>query len=290
MWFYAAIGMACVSGIFTILAKHTLKTISPIILFWVVTLVSIPFVFLTTQKNELPGIDSYFIYAVIGAIIFYIFAKIIFNTVIKEADLSDVHPLLAIGPIFTLLFSLIIFSDKLSLLQIVGTIVTILGTYTLNISTAHKGYLEPFKILFKNKLALWMLVSVFLGSIVPIFDKLAINHTYPQDPIFTLLVENIFIVIALMPWIASKRNTAFAEIKAHKVLILLLGILGATSNMLAMYALTGSNPGVITSLMRTQIFFVLFFSYIFFGDKPKNETILGTVIMILGVIITKLGS
>ena len=62
------------------------------------------------------------------------------------------------------------------------------------------------------------------------------------------------------------------------------------SNILAFIALQNGNPGLVASVFRTQVFFVLLFSFIFFKDKPKTETIIGSIIMIAGLVVIKLWS
>lgn len=290
MWFYAALGMACISGIYTITSKHTLKTINPIIFYWIVLTVSTPIIWIFTWKDGIPAITYTFAIGIFGSVIFYTISKIIFFKTIKDATLSHIYPLVSIGPIFTLIFSRLILSERPSGLELLGSFITMIGVYVLNISSIREGFLEPIKILYRNKLALLMIISVMVGSIVSVFDKLAINNTTPQNANFTLLIGNLVIIIALIPWIFVKRKTAFVEIIQNKWPVLFLGILLAVSNILAFAALSVGNPGLVSSVSRTQIFFVFFFSMIFFKDYPKKETILGTIVMVLGLVVLKFAS
>jgi uncharacterized membrane protein len=290
MWFYAAVSTAFISGIATILSKHTLKKIDPIIFYWIVLVVSTPFILILVWKDGIPSIDQLFTVGILGSVIFYTISKIIFFQTIKNAELSNIYPLVSIGPIFTLIFSMIILSEQPSAMELLGGGITLLGTYVLNISSMREGIFEPFKILFRNKLALLMLISVFIGSIVMVFDKLAINHTFPQNTSFALLIENLVIVFGFLPWIMLRKKNVFSEILDSKKLILALGVLGAAGNVLAFWALGGGDPGIVSSIFRTQVFFVLLFSYLFLKDRPKLETIIGSIIMILGLIVLKLAS
>lgn len=290
MWFYAALGTAFISGIYTVTSKHALKNIDPVIFFWVVLAVSTPIVWLFTIKDGIPSLSYIFALGIAGSIIPWTISKIIFWRTVKESSLSHVYPLISIGPVFTLLFSIIILSEKLSWWGFVGSGITLLGTYVLNVSSIREGLLEPFKILFRNKLALWMLASVLIGSIVSVFDKIAINNTFPHNALFTLLIEDLAIIICLLPLVIAKRKEAVPQIKNNIKIIVGLGILGAASNILGMTAIGAGNPGLVASVFRTQVFFVLLFSFLFFGDRPKTETIIGSIIMILGLVVLKLFS
>jgi uncharacterized membrane protein len=288
MWFYAALGMALISGIYTILSKHTLKRIDPIVFYWAVILFSIPFILPLAIKEGVPELNSTFIVGVVGSVIFYSASKIIFYQVIQKTDLSKVHPLVSLGPIFTLIFSALILSERYTGMEFVAMSITLLGTYVLNISTIREGLLEPFKVLFRNKLALWMLVSVILGGVVSVFDKVAINNTFPQSIAFAILIENIIIIIVFLPWVIAKRKVIIPQISVNKKLIVSLGFLMAGSTLLAFLALGNGDAGLVTSVFRTQVFFVLLFSYLFFKDRPKLETIVGSIIMTAGLILLKL--
>lgn len=290
MWFYPALLMSFISGIYVVVSKHTLKKMDPVIFFWITITASTPLVIIFAWQNGIPVFDNIFLLGILGSVFFYTISKIIFWKTIKDSTLSDVYPLMSIGPVFTLILSIIILSEKLTLLTFLGCIITLLGTYILNVSSAREGLLQPFKILFQNKLALLMMVSVLIGSVVTIFDKIAIIHTFPQNLFFPIIAENILISIGLLPWIIYKRKVAITEIKENKKVILLLGIIFPVSTILGFYSLSLGNPGLVSSVFRTQIFFVFLLSFIFFKDKPRLETIVGSFVMILGLVLTKLFS
>ncbi|OGI81831.1 hypothetical protein A3E95_00730 [Candidatus Nomurabacteria bacterium RIFCSPHIGHO2_12_FULL_44_22b] len=290
MWFYAALGMALISGLCAIISKRAMRTISPLTFFWGVLTVSAPIVWIFAWSKGVPDFSKLFFVGVIGSVVFYSISKILFYRTIRDAELSHVHPLVALGPVFTLGSSFLILSEVPSLIGFIGIGITLVGTYVLNISSIREGLWEPFKILFRNNLSLLMLYSVLIGSISPVFDKLAIIHTSPQNEIFALLMEDLVIVFGLLPWMLLKNKTVAIEIKFNWKWILTFGLLQAVSNTLAFISLAGANPGLVTSVFRTQIFFVLLFSYLFFGDRPKTETIVGSIIMIGGLVVLKLAT
>jgi uncharacterized membrane protein len=62
------------------------------------------------------------------------------------------------------------------------------------------------------------------------------------------------------------------------------------STILAFSAVGGGSVGLVATILKTQILLVLLFSYLAFKDKPKPETLIGSIIMILGVVLIKVGS
>ena len=59
--------------------------------------------------------------------------------------------------------------------------------------------------------------------------------------------------------------------------------------MLGFSAIGGGSIGLVATILKTEVLFVLLFSYIAFKDKPKFETLMGSVVMIAGVVLIKIG-
>ena len=262
----------------------------PVIFYWATVVASTPFVLIFLWRSEIPALDRMFFVGVIGSALFYTISKIIFWQTIKNSLLSEVYPLVSIGPILTLVLSIIILSERVSPYAFIGSLITLFGTYILNVSTAREGLLKPFKILYQNKLAFWMMVSILFGSAVTLFDKTAISHTFPQNLLFVMLAENLIIIIGLLPWILKKRKAVIVEMMGNKKVLVLLGAIFTFSSLTGFFALANGNPGLVSSVFRTQVFFVFVLGYFFFKDRPKAETIWGTIIMILGLVVIKLFS
>ena len=208
----------------------------------------------------------------------------------RIADLSAIWPLISLGPIFTLLIALLPpLSERPSLMATVGVFVTLAGIYILNATKSKEGLLEPIKSLFRNRASFLMMVSVLTNSVVIVFDKLAINNTLPQNTTFTLFIENLMVIFGLLPLLYVRNKKFYRQITSNTKLFLLLGILNAFSTILAFWAVGGGNVGLVATVLKTQVLFVLLFSYITFKDKPKLETLIGSVVMIAGVIFIKIG-
>ena len=134
-----------------------------------------------------------------------------------------------------------------------------------------------------------MTVSVLTNSVVIVFDKLAINNTFPQNTTFTLFVENLMVIFGLLPLLYARNKDFYQQITSNAKSFLLLGILSAVSTILAFSAVGGGSVGLVATILKTQVLFVLLFSYIAFKDKPKLETLIGSVVMIAGVVLIKIG-
>ena len=292
MWLYIAIITTVISAFSIILNKKQLnKSISPQLLTWVTIVIATPIIFAVTIKNGIPKTGNYFLIGVIISVLFYISSRVLQFKAISISDLSNIYPLVAIGPIFTVIISIFPpLREQISLITTVGVLTTLFGVYILNFDKMKITNLtHPFKVLFYNKASLLMIISVLLDSFIMIFDKIAINDTFPQNSNYVLLVENIIVILIMMPTICIKEKSFIHTINLNLFSLLLIGILNATTTILAFYTIGSGNVGIFAVILRSQLLFVLLFSYLFFKDKPRPTTIIGSIIIITGVIFIRLG-
>ncbi|MDO8513411.1 MAG: DMT family transporter [bacterium] len=291
MWFYVALGSSVIGAISIILNKRILRSVSPLVLTWCTLVLATPIIAIFAIKEGMPNLNSWFAIGILGSVFFYVIHKVAQFRAMKIADLSAIYPLIALSPIFTLIIAYLPpLSERSGFIAIVGVFVTLFGTYILNVSNAKEGLLRPIKLLFENKASALMIVSALADSVVVIFDKLAINNTIPQNTNFVLLIQNVLTVLIFLPVLKLRNKNFKTEIYSNKKLFIILGVLSAISTILAFSAIGGGNVALVTTIFRSQLLFVLLFSFFFFKDKPKLETIIGSMVMILGVVLIKIGS
>src|SRR3989339_2261968 len=290
MWFYLALATSLISAVSVILSKKILKGVSPSVLTWCTLVLATPIIAVFAIKEGIPNLNTLFIAGVVGSVIFYTASKIIQFRAMKIADLSAIYPLVSLGPIFTLIVAFLPpLNEKPGFIAIIGVLITLLGVYVLNVNNAKEGLLKPIKLLFENKASALMVLSVVIDSVVIAFDKLAINNTIPQNTTFVLLAENILVIVGLLPILYLRNKNFTRQIFDNKKLFIILGLLNAVSTILAFSAVGSGSVGLVSTILKTQLLFVLLFSFIFFKDKPRLETIIGSIIMILGVVLIKIG-
>ena len=112
---------------------------------------------------------------------------------------------------------------------------------------------------------------------------------FPKNTTFTLFIENLMVIFGLLPLLYMRNKNFYQQITGNTKLFLLLGALNALSTILAFQAVGGGSVGLVATILKTEVLFVLLFSYIAFKDKPKFETLMGSVVMIAGVVLIKIG-
>lgn len=291
MWFYAAILASVFSALGVITSKKLIKNVSAMVLTWSTLFFATPIIFILAIHETIPKLNYLFFIGVAGSVFFYTSSKVIALKAMKLGDLSLVFPLISLGPIFTLIVAMFPpLSERPGPTAIIGVLITLLGTYLLNVEAKKEGLLKPFRRLFENKASLMMIVAVIIESMVMIFDKMALNNTSPKSTTFTLLMENILVIFGLLPILFSRNRKFFSQIFENLRLLIFLGLINAIGTVVGFSAVGWGNVALVATIMRTQVLLVLFLSFLFFKDRPRFATLVGSAVMILGIVLIKIGS
>lgn len=290
MWFWLSFASA-VFGAFEIIAnKHILKKVSSAVLSWSLLTLSIPFLIPLVIKDGIPNINQLFLAGVSGSALTYVFAKTMYNDALKQNTISKVLPLTSFSGVFTYIFGLIILSESIRPIPVMGLFSVIIGSYILNADQAKEDVLKPFKLLFTHKASTVFLFAIFLSSLTAVFDKLGLSNTTPTNPAFTILLEQIIMSILLTFYLMrAERKTWIIEVKNNFLFLLLCSAIYIAVSLFVFYAYTGGSVALTLGIKRLQIFFVLLLGYLFFNDKPTKHSWIATIIMAIGVIMIKLG-
>jgi drug/metabolite transporter (DMT)-like permease len=212
-------------------------------------------------------------------------AFILYMKAIKVSPLSITIPMLAFTPLFLLVTSPLILSEFPSIFGLLGIILIVLGAYVLSIKDVRKGFLEPFKALFKEKGVLFMLVVAFLFSLGSNFSKIAIQHS---NPIVYTVMHAIFMSSLLFPISLIKSEKTLFLIKVNLKKLFPIGLFHAITIILALVAMEMVIVPYLISVRRSAIIFSTLYGYFFFKERRILERLTGAVVMVFGILIISL--
>lgn len=289
MWFWLAILSAIFSAISIVLNKKALNNINASIVSWSLFAFSIPFLIIPTIKEGIPELNNYFWLGAIGSIVSLAFAKTLALKSLKGSLVSEVIPIAFFSVLFQYVFGLMFFSETIRIVPFLGLLMIIVGGYFLKVEEAREDFLKPFKLLFTNKNAFMYLIAMFIITITSIFDKTAIINMKPTNQSFYLLLGNIVTTILIGFYLTKKDKNWITEVKNH-FWILMIGAIAYTGVSLSyLYGITTGSLALVSGVKKFEVFFVLIISWILFGDRPKISVWIGSLIMLVGVILIKLG-
>lgn len=289
MWFWYAIGSALISAISITLNKKALKNVNASLVAWSLFTFSIPFLIYPALKDGWPKINNIFIFAVIGSVLTFTYAKVLALRSLKSSLMSDVVPLAFFAVLFQYILGLIFLSESIKILSIIGLIFVVFGGYILKVTEAKENFLKPFKLLISNNESRAYLFAMIITAVASIFDKISIKNIQPINQSFILLVENILTTILLTGYLIKKDKNWTKNLKTNFWSLSINGLAYLVLSLLFFYGITTGAVALVSGVKKLEVFFVLLLGWFLFKDKPKKEVWVGSLIMLVGVVLIKFG-
>ncbi|MBI3366329.1 DMT family transporter [Candidatus Roizmanbacteria bacterium] len=289
MWFWFAVLTGVFSAVSVILNKRALYNVSAVLVSWTLFVLPLPFLFIIVLRKGIPQINTMFIIGVIVSSVIYAVTKTISLHSIKNNFLSKIFPLTAFGTLFSYIFALIFLGEKINPIPLFGLFMIIIGSYILNVDSAKENILLPLKLLVTHKESFMFILAMGFTSITGIFDKLGITNTTPNNAFFVLFIEDIILSVLLSIFLLKQEKNWFHDLRKHFWLLLVGSIIYTGVALFFLEGIITGKVALVGGIKKLEILFVLTLSYLFFKDKPSNQTWIGTIVMLIGVVLIKLG-
>lgn len=204
--------------------------------------------------------------------------------------MSEVVPLAFFSVLFQYVMGLIFFAEKIKPVPVLGLILIIIGGYLLKVEEVREGLFKPFKVLVTNKNALMYLLAMILFAVSSVFDKAAMMNMKPLNQSFYLLLGNTLITIMIGLYMSKMDLKWISNIKGNFWVLFGSAFAYVIVSLAYLYGITtGGALALVSGVKKIEVFFVLIFGLLLFGDKPKKGVWIGCLIMLAGVFLTKLG-
>lgn len=289
MWFWYALSSGLVSAVSVILNKKALNKINASLVSWALFAFSIPFLIYPAFKDGWPKLNAVFWIAVTASVVSFAYAKTLSLKSLKGSLMSEVVPLAFFAVLFQYLFGLIFLSESLKLIPIIGLVLIVAGGYFLKVEEAKEDILKPFKLLLTNKESRAYLLAMIIMPLTSIFDKFGLKNIQPVNQSFLLLLENFMTTVLIGFYMTRKDKQWVTDLKNNFWSLCLNGIVFTVLALLFLYGITTGAVALVSGVKKLEVFFILIFGWLLFGDKPKKGVWIGCLIMLLGVILIKLG-
>src|SRR3989338_7347641 len=289
MWFWYAIFSALVSAISIILNKKALKNINASLVSWSLFAFSIPFLAYPALKDGWPKLNTVFWIAITASVVSFAYAKTLTLKSLKGSLMSEIVPLAFFMVLFNYLFGLIFLSESLRLIPIIGLVLIVVGGYFLKVEEAKEDILRPFKLLLTNKESRAYLLAMIIMPLTSIFDKYGLKNIHPVNQSFLLLLENFMITVLIGFYMTKKDHKWVTDLKNNFWSLCLNGVVYTILALLFLYGITTGAVALVSGVKKLEVFFVLVLGWLLFGDKPKRGVWIGSLIMLVGVVLIKLG-
>lgn len=237
----------------------------------------IPFVYFT---HAFQPVTPTFWQALLATSLLNTAAALLMMKALKEAPISLVAPIATLTPVFLLITSPLMVNEFPQPLGIVGIFVSVVGSYILNLNKRNKGFFEPLLSIGKEKGPREMLLVAIIWSITSNLDKIAVNNANPILYIFALTAS----ILVFLTIILVIKSISFKTIFKNTPILAPIGLCLGLSGICQMIAISMTIVPNVIAIKRTSALFSVFWGKAFFKEENIKERLLGSAIMVLGVI------
>ena len=246
-------------------------------------LFSIPFFFFIDYGT----INSYnltilFIKSVIGVGAFFCVMLSL-----KNLEISNALPLLALTPGFIAVFAFIFLGESLKLQEVIGLAVLIVGTYLLE-SQKVKEIFYPFSVFIKSKYHRFVILALLLFTASSILDKLLLVKLN-LSPVSLTAFQHIYfaILFSIIYFIFKKKNEPVTNhiSKSNAGWIALISILTIGYRFTQVAAIGMASVALVLAVKRTSVFWATIVGGRIFSDKDLLKRSAAAILIIIGAIL-----
>lgn len=195
---------------------------------------------------------------------------------LKNGDVSHVSPLVALAPMFTLMFSTALLPSSVSIKVVVGVIGIVSSIYFLNL---YGNPWEPFRTL-KRKDNLFGIVSAGLFGLSAVLSKFALS-IYEVTNVLTLFwIRSV--VVTLIFLLVFRNALHFEKKTGTKIFMRAILVIGQW--LLYLTAISEGNVVVASSAAETVPVFILFMAYFAYREKITKQKLAAVSIVVLSLV------
>lgn len=286
-WFVIAFISALLSAFAAITQKKVLFNLGALeFSFWLSIanlLFSIPFFFFIEYEtiNTL-NLSILFAKSIIGVAAF-----LCVMISLKNLEISNALPLLALTPGFVAVFAFFILGESLKSVEVIGLALLIVGTFILE-SKNIKEFVLPFNVFLKSKYHRFVILALLLFTASSIMDKLLliklnltpISITAFQHIYFAILFSIVFLIFRnkekISPASLNKDNLGW---------IALISILTIGYRYTQIVAVSLASVALVLAIKRTSVFWATIIGGKLFHDKDLLKRSIAAVLILIGAIL-----
>lgn len=278
LWVILSFATAFFESLKDVFNKKSLKQVDEYVIAWYFKLFALPILAILLIFVGIPNVDKGFWPVFFLSAVLNVISSIFYAKALKYSELSISIPILAFTPVFLIFTSTMMLGEFPGIYGSLGILLIVMGSYVLHMKDSKKGFMQPFRNLIKDRGAKFMLGVALIWSITANLDKMAITNS---SPIFYLCLIQLFFVIVVFP-IFIKRNK---NIRDHLHFIIPASFCSVAALTAQTYAFTMAIVPFVISIKRLSLLLGVIWGYYIFKEKGIKERLVGSIIMLVGVLI-----
>lgn len=287
-WFYLAFISAVFSALAAISEKKVLFKLDALDFSFLVSLttliLSIPFFFYAPLDVTLSTpLLILFVKAILSAIAF-----LCVMLAIKNLEISEALPLLALSPGLVAILGVLLIGDALLINEWIGLLLMLIGTYILELRKGDQNVLAPFKSLLRFQKYKYVFFALVLFSITSLIDRVLLKD-YKLPPYTFMAYQQLFFAVifsAMIIFRKKKIREVFKPLNRNILfLILLISIFTIVYRYTQIEATKIAAVALVLSVKRLSVLMAIIIGGRLFKESNVLKRVIATTIILGGLII-----
>jgi len=217
-----------------------------------------------------------------------VFGIMSYNYFIKFGELSRVIPFTKLNPIFTALIAAVVLGETMTSTKAAGILLVTVGSYAI-LEEKNSGWKKPFKNFLKLKAPKYAALSALVYSFASVADRFGTQVIQPE--IYTFIIY-FMITSTLSVYLLTQKRELIPEIKTDlqedTLYYIITGIGAAVASYLIFFAFSRAEASRVIPVLQLQVFISVFAGHILFNEGNLKQKIIGSLILVTGVILVAL--
>ena len=246
---------------------------------WVRQGYTLPFLAVVFFFIEIPPLDNTFWLTLLIAVPLDVTAIILYVKAIRLSPLSLTIPFIALSPMFVIITAFVILGELPDISGLFGILLIVIGAYLLNVRATKHGVLGPIKAIKKERGSVLMIIVALIYSLTSTLGKVAVLHSSPLffGAFYPFILTIIFTVI-----VGYKGH--LSGVISRPRIFLGIGFFIAMMMLSHFVAISLTDVAYMISVKRLSLLFSVAYGWILFGERNVAERLIGSILMIAGVV------
>lgn len=274
-----ALAAALMLALSEVLIKRSYRDVSPSVTYFYDVvfgfIIWIPFAIFSGVDSS--NLGQVFIVAFISALL----SEAYYFYILSKGDLSFTGLILSTYPIYTVLFSILLFGEKLSSTQLVFVTLTLIGVFVIS-----RNSVQTFKGLNRYSIILWAISGALAVGFADSLANNIIDQSSSASLLLALAIVQLPVGLAFLKLENNLNANIFStyvewEIYKYSIFGSMFNVLGVMFLFLAFQYTLASFASPITS---THPVILLVLARVFLKERIPKGNYLGIFLVIMGVI------
>jgi drug/metabolite transporter (DMT)-like permease len=204
----------------------------------------------------------------------------------KNLELSEALPLLAVSPAFVALLAFIFVGDNLKLVEWAGIFLIVAGTYILEIKKGESNIFAPFQNIFRSAKYIYVLSAVVLFTITSLMDRVLLKG-YKLPPYTFMAYQQLFYALIFLVIVLAKRKNPILPFRNINrdiwLMILLVAIFTVIYRFTQIAAVKLAPVALVLAVKRISVLIAVILGGKLFKEQNLRRRLIAAIIILVGI-------